>query len=176
MRTAPSVPEQTSNGDTMGALTDMCDKFDNRDGYYIACYLYSVHGADLTDSELEDHVKRERSETAWERCGFFITLWYHRLCGEDYSIFLLYAWTFTKHPESIDLLKKIATDDPNLDYRERLSTDDDFFMFRPIEHSLGIELVVHNGLSPARLSRKLRGVIVDDKYAYGGCRGFFMEW
>lgn len=156
----------------MGALTDLCDKFDNRDGYRHARYLHRVYGANLTDSDLEDHLDK----TVWERCGFSITLWYHRLCGEDYSIFLLYAWTFTKHPESIDLLKKIATDDPNLDYRERLSTDDDFFMFRPVEHSLGIELIVHNGLNPDQLTRKLRGVIVDDKYAYGECRGFFMEW
>lgn len=150
----------------------MCDKYENRKGYGHAQYLHWLYGADLTDSELKDLV----GKTLWERRGFFITLWYHRLCGEDYSIFLLYAWTFTKHPESIDLLKKIATDDPNLDYRERLSTDDDFFMFRPIEHSLGIELIVHNGLNPDQLTRKLRGVIVDDKYAYGGCHGFFMEW
>lgn len=91
-------------------------------------------------------------------------------------MFLLYEWTFTKHPESLAELKKIATEDPDLDYIERLSTDDDFLTFHPKEHSMGIELIVHNGLSPDEVTERLGSVLVDDPYACGGRRRFCMGW
>lgn len=160
-------------GGIMGALSDFADSCNNKQGYKIAKAIYNQYGGGLNKKEIRSHVW---SDYTWDRCSFDIMYWYERLCGKDYSIFFLYERHFKTHPESIDVLKRIAAKDPNLDFIERISNDDDFFMFHPVEHSLGLELIIHNGLCPTDLNRRLRDVIVDNPDYVDGYGPFMMGW
>ena len=153
----------------MGAVCDLRTILEDITGYVLARHIREFFGSELTEDQVKGYVL-----DGCDGCGSETVKWYRRLCGEDYSAFLLYEWTFTEHPKSLAELKKIATEDPDLDYIERLSTNDDFLTFHPKEHSMGIELIIHNGLSPDEVTERLRSVLVDD--ACGGCRRFCMEW
>lgn len=149
----------------MGALTELCDSYDNLQGYKIARNIFKSNGPGLSTDQIRSQVW---NKSKWERFGDEILLWYYRLSGADYSYFFHYKSVFGDHPEWISTFKETIRRDKNLDFIERMSCDDDFFIFRPREHSLGLELIVHNGLCPTDLNKRFAGcTVIDYDYVDG---------
>lgn len=150
----------------MGFFSDYSDRSNNREGYIVAKSIFNSAGPGLSKDEIKSYVWG--GESRWDRLDFYILGWYFRLCGKDYSYFFLYEWCFKDHPEWIERFKAVVDKDEDLDYIERISDDEDFFMFRPKEHSLGLELIVHNGLSPIDLNKRFSEVdIINTDYVDG---------
>lgn len=147
----------------MGALTDLADKADNRDGYLYAKKICRKYGNDVSDLKKVLHeLEPTMSERRLENLIFDVEVWYERFCKREIQkYFILYEWHFKEHPKNIQVLKEVVKKCPYLDGYERMSKDTDFFMFRPIKPSLGFELQNIGVLTPYELNKYLYGVVID---------------
>ena len=144
----------------MGVLSELNDSFMNKKGYQIAKNIFDHHGKDLNKDEVLSHMY----DLARDHFFFETWEWYERLSGrKDQRFFLLYEWYFKDNCEKyIPIIEEICDKDPDLDYEERISNDEDFFLFHPIEHGLGIDIIVHNGLTPDKLNSKFKRICISN--------------
>ena len=140
----------------MGALTDLADRRDRKDGYFEAQHLYRVNKHRFNISITPEAKKRLIKELTKE---FKEETYYYNLvtnlgyfCGlEVHRYFIFYPWTFKDYPESIQLVKDAAKGHGFI-LIERMSTDNDFFLFHPIEHDIGLEIRDPKNRSPAKMN------------------------
>lgn len=158
----------------MGALTDLCDR---------ECFrmdqLARNAAEDFFDRFQDDKIIDNDDELraiAAENAGrvstyppaqsdfvdYFIT-WIHRYLGTEppQKFYVFYGFNFKDHPERIDQLKT-AIRNLGLGQRERISTDNDFFMFHPVEHGPGLEIINQRHLPLKWINRAIIEVIKDN--------------
>lgn len=127
----------------MGALTELADRRNRKEGYCIAATIYRKYkdrALHMTRENKIKLVKKIIEDYKGEPYSYDIE------CNLEYffnieikSYFFLYEWTFAGYPDSIDMMKHAAEKNGFI-VIERLSTDNDFFLFHPKNHSLGLEL------------------------------------
>lgn len=150
----------------MGALTELMDSYREEKGYYTARAEYR--------QLLEDYQLKDLSPEELEKIHDVVLLKYK---GEknDYEIsrnlrfflgldvkkfFIFYPWTFGDElQQSVNQLKQICEDTPGLSCVERMSTDNDFFLFHPTEHGPGLEICDKLNRTPGELNDLFRGVL-----------------
>lgn len=155
----------------MGALTEEMDRYLSKEGYYAARREYkalaeaydldSLNRADLM--ELHDRVVRkyEEGDRAAHMIASNVSYNLLRFLGiKPHRYFIFYLWTFGDElAESVALLKQICADTPGMSCTERMSTDKDFFLFHPIEHGPGLEIVDDRNRPPDEMTRLFQKVV-----------------
>lgn len=154
----------------MGALTDLADARDRKDGYFEAQRLYrrninrfNICITNDAKRRLVKELTREyKEETYYSDLVFNLDYF----CGlKVHSYFIFYPFIFKNYPESVQLLKDAAKGHGFV-LIERMSTDNDFFMFAPIEHDIGMEIRDPKNRSPAKMNG-IFGDIPADMPDYG---------
>lgn len=155
----------------MGALTEAMDKFCSREGYYTARREYNAlreqYDLDSMDEDdlmsLHDKVvqKYEEGDRAARSIAFDVSYNLLRFLGiESHKFFVFYDWTFGEElADSVAAIKRICAATPGLSCSERMSTDDDFFLFHPIEHGPGLEIVDDLNRPPHELTELFQEVV-----------------
>lgn len=137
----------------MGALSDMADRecmrMDQVARNAADNFWYDYQNDKIID---DDDKLRELARDAAPRASDYppaqedfiedFIKWIHRYKGSEppQTFFVFYGFKFKNNPGSIRRLKR-AIHGLGLEYRERMSTDNDFFMFRPLEHGPGLEII-----------------------------------
>ena len=153
-----------------GALTDLADARDRKDGYYEAQRLYrqnknrfNICFSKEAKKRLVKELTREyKEETYYSDLLFDLDCF----CGiRIKTYFLFYPFIFKNHPESVQLVKEAAKGHGFI-LIERMSTDNDFFIFAPKEHDIGLEIRDPKNRSPGKMNG-IFGSIPADMPDYG---------
>lgn len=140
----------------MGALTDLAEARDRKDGYFIAKSLYNrnIHRFNicLTINDKKRLVKELTKEYQEETYYFDLVRNLGYFSGLDvHKYFLFYPFVFKDYPESIQLVKDAAKGHGFI-LIERISTENDFFLFRPVEHDIGLEIRDPRNRPPSKMN------------------------
>lgn len=156
----------------MGALTELVDKAISQDAYRIADAIYNneidyfeLGAEEVTEEEIIDYLE-QYPDPFWNRNADLIAAQAYRklrqLLGlmDPPKYFLLAEWHFRKKKYVSDKIIKICQK-WGLDYCWRKSTDNDFFMFRPEKHGIGLEIRNTPNYTPDRLNEIFWGIETD---------------
>lgn len=149
----------------MGALTELVDKYNAENGYYIAASEYSKFRCDYEKVKLtyEDLIKIcDVILLKYQNHKAIFDIEYNLKCFLGLKIktyFIFYQWTFeTELNDSVMKIKEICKRENGLSCIERVSTDDDFFMFRPVNHGPGIEIRDEKNRTPMEMNELFKDV------------------
>lgn len=100
---------------------------------------------------------------------------------EDWRIFIYYDFRCKKHPESIQAIKYVCDKNPDVfDYLERPCRASDFFLFRPYDEcigvNLGLDIRIKKIMEPYMISRYFQGIMLDSGNPNIEGEPFILEW
>ena len=153
----------------MGALTELMDKYVAEKGYYEAKdiwetleYLFPAPEVFVSIEDRKKIIDYIVKKYEGDRTTIKYTIkdnLYHFWNIENKRYFFFYPWIFgEEYKDSIEEIKKICDNTNGLSYRERMSTDNDFFLFHPQEHDMGLEITDTRNRSPKEMNA-IRGRI-----------------
>lgn len=156
----------------MGALTELVDKAISQDAYRIADAIYNneidffeLGAENVTEEEIIDYLE-QYPDPFWNRNADLIAAQaYRKLCQllgliDPPKYFFLAEWHFRKKKNVSEKIIKICIK-YDLGWAWRFSTDNDFFMFRPEKHGIGLEIINTPNYTPDRLNEIFWGVETD---------------
>ena len=156
----------------MGALSDYYDREVSKAAYRIADAIsreeidyFELGAQEVTEEEICDYLKQHYDPFFRRSANLIAGEAYDRLqqllgrAAPDHYFFLS-AWHFKKKTYVSQKIIKICIK-YNLDFRWRISTDNDFFMFRPEKHGIGLEIINTPNYPPNRLNEIFWGVETD---------------
>ena len=167
----------------MGALTDMYDRelFKLSEKAHNAAFsVYSDAGEELIYEDNEilelgyfifDSMIKTHDVVMRDSFASDFKLWFNRYRGQapPESWFIFYSFVFGDDTDSIQNLKETAKRFGFVTF-ERISTDDDFFVFHPKEHSNGLEIVNVNHVTHAQRNRMFNQILNKNG------QPIFLEW
>ena len=158
----------------MGALTEISERRDNEDAFYMAERLLRSYGADCPPEELE---------RAGELSDLYdVRKWYDRMTGrKEWRIFVYYDFWCKNHPNAPQGLKDVCDKNPDVfEYVERPCKDSDFFLFRPQDEDIGVKLGldirIKEIMEPGEVSKYFEGVMLDSSESVTGEAPLRLTW
>lgn len=156
----------------MGALSEMYDKECSRTAYRIADAIsrgeidwFYGDPAEISQEEIKEYLEAQGTPFMVRNAGLLSSMILGKLRqfigeSEPDSYFFLSEWHFKNHK---DVSSQIAfrCQKYGLEYTWRKSTDNDFFMFRPLEHGIGLEIKNTPNYPPYRLNEIFNGLETD---------------
>ena len=169
----------------MGALTEMADSYLEEQGYYRANDIWEsleyLFPAPDVYVEIEDRKKIIQyivSDYDDSLMAYVVKRnLYHFWNIENKTYFFFYPWEFGEElKDSIEQIKKVCDKTEGLSYRERMSTDNDFFLFRPKEHGLGLEITDLKNRSPPEMTELFQHIKHKDAETVSGVGYIWFRW
>ena len=142
------------------------DRYRAKIGYRIASGEYedikkSYDLDSLTRDDLQEIYHHTMEKYKEDKAKYEIGRELKRFLGLDVKkYFIFYPDTFGDELEvSVQKLKEICDKTPGLSYTERMSTDNDFFLFVPINHGPGMEIIDKKNRPPYEMTDLFEDVV-----------------